>query len=242
MYGGGVQSCAIAALICQGKIPVPDISVIADTGREKQSTWDYLRDVVQPALKGKMKIEIVSKDEFATVDLWRNQTLLLPTFTTESGEVGKLPTYCSNEWKKRVIERWLRKQKVKKFKRWIGFSLDEANRALRMSGDDGVWFPLIDGVPMTRQSCVATVESLGWPTPPRSSCWMCPNMRHGEWQDMKENRPEDFKKAVALEIEVRKKDPHVFFHRSCKPLGRVDFEREDDLFSRPPCDSGLCFI
>ena len=49
-YGGGTQSAAIAALIVSGKLPVPDVAVIADTGREVSSTWDYLRDVVQPAL------------------------------------------------------------------------------------------------------------------------------------------------------------------------------------------------
>ena len=240
MYGGGVQSCAIAALITQGKVPPPDIAVIADTGREKQSTWDYLRNVVQPAIN--FQIEIVKKDDFATVDIWRGDTSLLPSFSNIKGDTAKLPTYCSNEWKKRVIERWLRKIKgVKKFVKWIGFSLDEARRVIRMrKSGDAVYFPLIETVPINRHECVSLVEKMGWPTPPRSACWMCPNMNHGEWQDLKENSPSEFAAAVALEVEVRAKDPHAFFHRSCKPLDQVDFEREPDLFSRP-CDSGLCF-
>jgi hypothetical protein len=49
-YGGGTQTAAIAVLILQGKLPKPDIAVMADTGREIQSTWDYLYTVVQPAL------------------------------------------------------------------------------------------------------------------------------------------------------------------------------------------------
>lgn len=240
MYGGGVQSCAIAALIVQGKIKPPDVAVIADTGREKQSTWDYLRDVIQPELE--FKIEVVDKADFATVDLWRGDTGLLPVYSDQSGDVSKLPTYCSNEWKRRVIERWLRSRGIKKFRKWIGFSLDEATRIIRMrDADDSVYFPLVDDTPIRRHECISLVEKQGWPTPPRSSCWMCPNMRHDEWQDLKENYPEEFAKAVKLEIEVRKKDPHAFFHRSCKPLDQVDFEREPDLFNRP-CDSGLCFI
>ena len=241
MYGGGVQSCAIAALIVQGKLPKPDVAVIADTGREKQSTWDYLRDVIQPALN--FKITVVDKDDYATVDIWRGETGLLPVYSNQSGQTSKLPTYCSNEWKKRVIERWLKKsQGIKSFIKWIGFSLDEANRVIRMrDSDDAVYFPLIDGVPIRRHDCISTVEKMGWPTPPRSSCWMCPNMRHDEWQDIKENYPDEFQKAIQLEKDVRKKDPHAFFHRSCKPLDQVDFEREPDLFSRP-CDSGLCFV
>ena len=33
-YGGGAQSCAIAVLILQGRLPKPDFAVIADTGRK----------------------------------------------------------------------------------------------------------------------------------------------------------------------------------------------------------------
>ena len=48
--GGGTQSCAIAALIVQGKLPKPDLCVIADTGYENDRTWEYLDAVVRPAL------------------------------------------------------------------------------------------------------------------------------------------------------------------------------------------------
>lgn len=40
-YGGGVQTVAMVALVLQGRLPRPDMIVIADTSREKQSTWDY---------------------------------------------------------------------------------------------------------------------------------------------------------------------------------------------------------
>lgn len=48
--GGGTQSAAIAALIVTGKLPKPDLAVIADTGRERSSTWDYLDRHIAPAL------------------------------------------------------------------------------------------------------------------------------------------------------------------------------------------------
>ena len=44
-YGGGTQTAAIAVLILQGRLPKPDIAVMADTGREIASTWDYLRNL-----------------------------------------------------------------------------------------------------------------------------------------------------------------------------------------------------
>jgi len=49
--GGGVQSSAIAALICQGKLPKPDLAVMADTGREYSPVWDYMNEYVIPDLR-----------------------------------------------------------------------------------------------------------------------------------------------------------------------------------------------
>ena len=244
-YGGGVQSCAIAVLILKGQLPVPEVALIADTGREKQSTWSYLREHVAPALKG-IGLEVnIAPHSLARVDVWgANETLLLPAFTMESGAVGKLPTYCSTEWKRRTCARYLSSRGIKPRQRrdWIGFSLDEARRIMRLqnSKKGKFFFPLAEAVPMRRQDCIALVEKFGWPTPPRSACWMCPNMNHSEWQGLKENSPREFAQAVALEVKVREKDPNAFFHRTCKPLDEVDFEREPDLFSRP-CDSGMCF-
>jgi len=36
--GGGTQSISITALIIQGRLPKPDFTVIADTGREMPTT------------------------------------------------------------------------------------------------------------------------------------------------------------------------------------------------------------
>ncbi|WP_259474093.1 hypothetical protein, partial [Pseudomonas syringae] len=43
--GGGTQSSAIAALICQGELS-PDLSIIVDTEREMSTTWDYMDAVL----------------------------------------------------------------------------------------------------------------------------------------------------------------------------------------------------
>ena len=247
MYGGGVQSCAIAALIVQGKLPMPDVAVMADTGRERQSTWDFLKNKIQPALG--LEIQIVDKAKFRAPDLWQGESLLLPVYSDINGAASKLPTYCSGYWKKDTLNRYLSEVlKIPPRDRvtWFGFSLDEARRILRMKNAKAnsrakFRFPLVDDVALRRGGCGALVEKMGWGEPPRSACWMCPNQRHDEWQDLKENSPDEFLKAVELERTVRKKDKNAFFHRSLKPLDSVDFSREPDLFQRP-CDSGLCFI
>ena len=225
-YGGGVQTVAMVALVLQGKLPKPDMIVIADTGREKQSTWDYLEEVVQPALQRQgMRVEI-APHALATVDLYaHNGDLLLPVYT----ETGKLPTFCSNEWKQRVVHRYLKSKGVTQADVWIGFSLDEQKRVDRASGDDGRYvrtFPLYD-IGLTRADCLVIAQDYGWPLPPSSACWMCPNMDDHEWHTMKRDYPDDFAKAVELEAEIREWDGEIWLTDHRKPLSQVEFNPDD---------------
>lgn len=233
--GGGTQSAAIAALIVQGRLPKPDLAVIVDTEREKSGTWEYAEAVLIPALQ-EVGVELcrVPKSAFATVDLYSHQgRLLLPVFTTQSGEKGKLNTYCSGEWKRDVILRWLRAMEVKQCDMWIGISVDEMRR-MRFSrvGWAQNRYPLIEpefGLSFRRSDCTAEVARMGWPEPPRSACWMCPNMGNHEWREMKRDFPGDFAMAVQFEREMRAKD---FTTRT----------GQGSLFDDTSCASGMCFV
>lgn len=101
--------------------------------------------------------------------------------------------------------------------------------------------PLILYVPMRKHQAIAEAIRMGWPPPPRSACYMCPNQADDEWRETKENRPEEFAAACDLEREVQKVDPHVWFHKSCVPLSEVDFSTEPGLFEANHCASGVCF-
>lgn len=244
--GGGTQSACIAALIIQGRLPKPDYAVIVDTEREHPAVWEYHDSIIKPELaKVGVAIHRVPKSEFATVDIWSGKHLLLPVFHNN----GKATAFCSDKWKVRVISRFLRSHGVptNRQRRWIGFSLDEGSRYIRMKlGPDAmkgrIRFPLIEDIPLTRQQAIQEVEKMGWPRPPRSACWMCPNHTQREWRDLKLNWPVEFQKAVELEREVRAKEPSSFFHPSRLPLDEVDFGNEDDLFSGARCNSGMCFV
>lgn len=246
--GGGTQSAAIAALIVQGKLPKPDLAVMVDTEREKSGTWEYADAVLIPNLReAGVTLHRVRKSEYATVDLWAgNGDLLLPVFTNQSGEQGKLPVYCSDKWKSRVVQRWLRSQGVESAEQWIGISIDEMRRT-RFSGLGWLRnrYPLIEpefGLTYRRSDCEAEIARLGWPKAPRSACWMCPNMGDFEWLEMKTHYPGDFACAVRLEREMRQKDPHAWLHGSCVPLDQVDFTTQGSLFEDRSCASGMCFV
>lgn len=240
-YGGGTQSAAIAVLILQGKLPRPDVICMADTSREVTETWEYLDRVVRPA---GFDVQVVGH-KYANWDIWKgdNKDLLLPAFTRSNGQLGKMPTFCSGEWKQRPIRRWLREQGIDDCDVWLGISTDEAHR-MKFSGLN--WYrhvyPLIEILPTSRHQCVSIVERYGWPTPPKSRCWMCPNMSNLAWQEMKRKYPGDFYRAVMLEVWVRQRDPDVYFHRLGIPLDQaVEQTEEQPSFEFDGCDSGYCW-
>lgn len=235
-----MQSAAIAALIVQGKIR-PDLAVIVDTEREKSSTWAYMDDVISPALASVgVVLHRVKKSEFATVDLYggaNRDTLLIPAFTTQSGEVGKLQNFCSGEWKRRVVQRWVRAQGVKRHVTWLGISADEKHR---MQAGGATRYPLIE-LGRNRGDCVALVRKMGWSAAPRSSCWKCPNQHQLEWRDMRDNHKDDWSLAVKFDREMRERDPHAFLHADCVPLDKANLDDANGvLFSH--CESGMCFV
>jgi hypothetical protein len=241
--GGGTQSAAIAVLILTGKLPKPDIVVMSDTSREVTETWDYLRNVVQPELtRFGCPVEVIPHS-YSTVDIATDDgTVLIPAFTTQNGKVGKLPTYCSSKWKQYPVRRYLRELGVKECDLWLGISTDEIER---MKDSDVKWtthvYPLIEIVRYNRRQCVAAVKDYGWPTPPKSRCWMCPNMSPQSWRDLSTHYPDDFKRAVELEGNIQLTDPHIFLHSTGKPLAGAIVQEfiQGDMFDS--CDSGFCF-
>lgn len=242
--GGGTQSACIGAMIEAGDLPAPDICAIVDTHYECASTWAYWDEVVKPAMekKGVLCARIPAK-EWRTVGIYgKNGDLLLPAFTTQSGQLSKLPTFCSTEWKWRVLKRWLRAQAIDQCNVWMGISWDEIDR---MKDSDCQWivkkYPLIETIRTRRWECERYVLDHGWPKPPRSRCMMCPNQQAEEWQSLPENEK---RAAIDIENDLRVKDPNVYLHLSGKPLERALAEKLSDnqlkLFGT--CDGGHCFV
>jgi hypothetical protein len=242
--GGGVQSAGIAALIVLGELR-PDLAVIVDTEREQSTTWAYMDEVITPALASVgVALHRVKKSEYEPRDLYggkNSDTLLIPAFTTQGGDIGKLPTYCSSYWKREVVKRWANAQGVKAVDQWLGISVDEMQRV--QSDKKGKWntrYPLIERA-MNRGDCVSLVKRMGWPEPPRSSCWMCPNHLQQEWRDIRDNKPQDWRAAVKFDREIRLLDPHAYVHADGVPLDQADLDDHNAvLFSH--CDSGMCFV
>lgn len=252
--GGGTQSNAIAAMIIQGLLPKPAFGVIADTGREMPTTWEYFENITKPALKafgvemyraGQEYCSELDKTEFHGTE----GTLLIPAFTNQSGNASKLSSFCSDKWKARVCNRFIKARfglGRSEIRKWIGYSIDEPRRWSRMmKGEEYrsglLRLPLVIDVPTKRHEAIRLVEKMGWPTPPRSRCWMCPNQSDMEWSEVQENHPHLWNQAVELDESIRERDAHAFLHSSITPLRSANLSAKDDLFSAS-CPSGECFI
>lgn len=262
-YGGGVQSVATVVLILQGRIIKPDLIVMADTGREKRSTFSYLEKYIAPLinveiLKAK---EFLNKNDYSSITHYStgNIDTKLPMFLDSS---GKLKPHCSDRWKRTVINRYLRNTlKIKECRIWLGFTTDELKRVKNKS--DKKWceyaYPLIDklfkqgisDLSLSRQACIQIIEDFGLPCPPKSSCFICPHMKQQEWLDLPSD---EIKKASEIEKEIQEATADTLDHtpyltRICKPLPEAiremrESQEQDNqqlqLFGS--CDSGFCFV
>lgn len=180
-----------------------------------------------------MTLEI-ARHELATRDLYSpNGMLLIPAYTA----TGKFSTFCSSEWKRAVNRRYLRSIGYgpdNPITLWFGMSLDETDR-LRVSDVDWIqnYYPLCFDVKLRRHECLLQIERFGLPKPPKSACWMCPNRDDKEWQEMKDNEPGDWQKALDFDKETRAKDKYqaIYLHDQRVPLDQVVLQPDKP---RPP--------
>jgi hypothetical protein len=260
-YGGGVQSVAMAILVATGELPRPDLIVMADTGREATPTWRYLSTVVGPLLaEHDLRVEIAGR-ELAKVDLYSHEgKVLMPMFQKrKDGTMGKLKTFCSTEWKRYVVMRyvsaWLKDRGLQKRGRgvdvWMGFTIDEIDRVKR---SPKAWFwrvyPLIGFLEssafgessypvLSRSNCKDIIRAHGLPIPQKSACWMCPYRSNAEWRELRESDPGDFARAEQLEEDLRRDDPHIYLHSQGVRLGLVDFGSPEEAEAEQ-CNLGFC--
>lgn len=164
----------------------------------------------------------------------------LPYFTQLEGAAreGRTKRQCTAEYKIEPIEAFIRReilglkyrQKAPKrvvITQWRGISTDEAQR---MKPSREPWmvvrYPLAMELGFSRQDCVAWMERHGYPKPPRSACIGCPFHSDDEWLRMQKETPEEFADAVDFDARIREAGGmrgKTFLHRSCAPLGEIDF-------------------
>lgn len=248
--GGGRQSAGVAALIVEGKLPRPDHACMVKLEGEIHTTWKYVDAHIRPAIEAMgIPFTVIDRAEYATQDFWGGvdgETILIPVFTNQSGKLSKLPEFCSGEWKRRVVSRWAAEMpgwKDTGVDTWMGITTEESGRR---RGPQKKWiqpaYPLLDLLPTSVGGCLVAVERVGWPPPPRSRCYWCPNQHNREWAEL---TSEEWEAACKLDEEIRETDAHAFLHKRMIPLRQVNVradESQGELFGGGGgCSSGMCF-
>lgn len=244
--GGGRQSAGIAALIVEGRLPRPDHVVMVALEWERKATYRYVCDYIRPAMNAMgVPFTFVPRKKYATKDFFGGTSgtkPLVPAYTNQSGEHSKLSEFCSGEWKREVALRWSAEQpgwKERGVNNWIGISWDERHRrraARRLWNQPA--YPLLDVVPMDVSGCLAAVERVGWPEPPRSRCYHCPNQSDAEWAEL---TPDEWESACRRDEWIRTIDPHAFLHRRMVPLRMVTLKPEEGGLFTGGCAAGMCY-
>lgn len=254
--GAGVQSSTIALMAAHREItPMPDLAIFADTGAEPKKVYEWLN-----FLETKLPFRVVRvasgnlRDEINGWSAGTNRIDARPPFFTSGG--GMLRRQCTYDYKIAPIRKAVREfiglgkgQRGGKeivVTQWIGISTDEASR-MKPSRDSYIktrW-PLIEAG-LSRADCLKWMELHGYPKPAKSACTFCPYHDNAMWRDMRDNDPESWADAVAIDATIRKGDSQRWYlHRDCVPLAEVDLRTKEQAGQQTMFDEeceGMCGV
>lgn len=263
--GAGVQSTTMALMAAHGLItPMPDAAIFADTGWEPKPVYDHLAWLMSPNVLP-FPVHIVQKGNLRDDVMARRNTTggryaAIPWYTTNpDGTQGIGRRQCTSEykltplmWKMRELLGVERRDRIKRqaVQVYVGISTDEAHRMkpARQQWIENRW-PLIE-IGVSRRGCLSWLKANGYPDPPKSACIGCPFHSDSMWRDMRDNHPEEWSDAVAVDAALRQENSRgikatEYMHPQRVPLTEVDLsthaERgQPDLFGAE-CE-GMCGV
>jgi hypothetical protein len=216
-WGAGVDSTAMACGLRERQI-IPDLVIFADTGGEKEATYEWVRRFPE-IMRSWGFPEIVTvrySPVRATYDnlydnCWQNRTL--PSLAFGYGK-------CSLKFKGSVMDNWIRGVSRGKNKKdpWapyaaaaaegikptklIGYDAGPKDSRRKVSHhEDEHWFfryPLREW-DWDRKACVEVIRRHGMAVPAKSSCTYCPAMKPHELVDLFDTEPDKFLQAMQME-------------------------------------------
>ena len=265
--GAGVQSTCLALMAAKGEVAKVDAAIFADTQAEPEATYRHLDGLkkmlpfpVHTVTAGNIMEKSLTPQKAKTGEDYIRNTIPAYTKDRETGSAGMLLRKCTADYKITPITRKIRELLGKANFRdgrvlvvqYIGISLDEATRAkeARQKYIEHR-FPLLD-LRMTRHDCIRWLEKNGYEIPPKSACIMCPYHNNNQWRNLRDNAPDEFRRAAKFEEDWNKAATadksttrtrgQIYLHRSLKPLDEVDLSTDVErgqLTFLDECD-GMC--
>lgn len=204
-WGVGVQSTTLAVMSALGDLEPLDAVIAADTGWERQQTYEALGFYAE--WLGARGVRVVAVRAGDIRRQGAEEHIHIP-FWTSGG--GPLRRQCTRHFKIRPIKREIRvllgfhagdppHPPPASVEQWLGFSWDEFERMKDSQVKFIVnRFPLIERR-MTRNDCEDYLRSHGLPVPVKSACIGCPYRQPSEWLEMRDSASAEFADAVEFD-------------------------------------------
>lgn len=238
--GWGVQSFGLAAMVALGELPPVDYAIHADTGWERHETYEFAERWT-PWLEAR-GIPIITVQASTHVRDVAGDGIIPPFFTRGLKDDGQLYRICTDRWKIRPMQRWIRQELRRRgvdkapgaVDQFIGFTLDEQHRA-KSSKVQYITnhYPFLERK-MTRQDVIMWLMRAGLDVPVKSACIICPFRRWQTWREIQLSDNGDWQKAIEIDRAIRYKRPDYlcYVYDDRKPLEDHDFTRQMALFDR----------
>lgn len=204
-FGGGTNSTAMLCGFRERGI-IPSLICFADTGGEMPHTYEHVAE-----MDGKCRewwgigIEVVDakykgEPESLEVSCIRKKTLPSLAFGFKA---------CSLKHKvdpqNKRVKQWMKDNAKSEVIRCIGYDAGENHRSinkkegyLSKSLKERFSYPLIDWG-WRRKDCVEAISRHGITQPGKSSCFFCPAMKRHEILKLRDEKPELYARAIAME-------------------------------------------
>ena len=244
--GGGVQSSTIYLMSLKNKIHI-DLAIFADTGNETKKTYKYIE-----YLKSFGKDNIVILRERNIINdlnkqIQKKEKLIYsPPFwiRNEDGKHGFLRQQCTDNYKIKPINRYIKSLGEKQVDLLIGISIDEIHR-LKPSRVKYInhEYPLIQKR-LNRNDCLDWIQRNGFKLPVKSGCIICPYASSENYKELDESE-----KSLLIDFDNRLRNSHYkekdtyYINPKFIPIEKIiKNENDQQELDFGGCDSGLCFI
>lgn len=222
-FGGGVNSTAMLIGMWERGMR-PDIILFADTGGEKPETYQHLEAFSCWCERHGFPAIVTVREERFTLE-----EECLAANTLPSIVMGRRS--CSDKFKIRPQERYLKSLGISEHVKLIGFDAGEPHRM----AVDRPWnqYPLIEWG-WYREECVQAIERNGFDVPPKSSCFFCPEMEEQEIIDLGKAHPELLLRALGMENNATKLYQIKGLARTHSWRQIIEFHRDQETMLMPP--------
>ena len=255
---GGIQSSTMVHAVEKGDLPRPDAFIFADTGWERETTYQTIEGLKDVAQGLNIPFHTCSNGNIRRQALESGNTdsdygdrrdedgygfLKMPVYTIDQrGNRPKMSNkQCTTDFKIRPIRKFLREYygEDARFNQWIGISLDEAHR-MRTSDVKYVTmcYPLVRELKWTRGHCIEYLKRHNIPVPAKSACIGCPLHSDENWHQLSDKEKAD---AIEFDESIRHLQSHVDALAKPKkiPFGQltlIDMEEVDAWVVKHPLE------